>query len=176
MIYQKKSKAMKLWLSIFIEASASGFFSVIIYSLIRLVNLELGIDIKQTPWYRWLFFTGYYKHTLSFLLGFNDYLSTQWSKAFSKKAVEIFYTSVGSSLTKSPLGKWAIQIYEESKKLNALQVTFLESFLEAFSFILMGMSIYRITGIKGTLNIFATGVLLYIVIDTIGLHFLYRLL
>ena len=161
---------MLLSLYIWLEALASGILSVIIYSFVRIINIELGIDISYTPFYRWLFFTGYYKHSLSYFLGLNDYLNTKWAQHFSKNFVDLFYSSIGSKLASSYWGHWFIGIYDWFKKLDNLTVVLLESFLEAISFLLMGMAWYLV-GLRGILNIFVTAISLYMLFEFCGLHF-----
>ena len=159
-----------LGLSILIESLATALFSVMIYSVMRILVIEMGFDVRKVSLYYWLFFTGYYKHSLSYFLGLSDYLNTQWSQTLSRRMVALFYSSVGTSLSRSWLGSWLLSVSDWFQKLVPWMVVLMESFLEAFSFVIVGLGLYYGVGLRGIANLFVTSVSLYLWFDWLGLH------
>ena len=164
--------ATSLWFNIMMEALASGLFAFVVYSFLRMALIEIGYKIVDVHFYYLLFITGYYKHWLSYYLGLSDYLSTKWSEVISKKIASKFYTSVGTKLASSFIFNLFIQVFNYFQKLDTWIVILLESGIEAINFVIFGLLLYYLTGLKDHWNVFVTGIILYMVIDYLGFHML----
>lgn len=162
--------ATSIWFNIILEALASGLFAVVVYSILRMILIELGYKIVDVQLYYLLFVTGYYKHWLSYYLGLSDYLSTQLSKNISQRVVTKFYTSVGSKFDSSTWVQFLVGVFNYFHKLDTWVVVLLESGLEAIHFVVFGMILYWATGLRDFWNVFVTGIVLYMVIDFVGWH------
>ena len=164
------TSSSSFWMNIILEALASGLFSVVVFFVIRVFLTEIGYKPREMEFYYLLFITGYYKHWLSYYLGLSDYLNTQWSQNISQRVVSKFYTSVGSKFDSSTLVQFFVSVFNYFHKLDTWAVVLLESGLEAIHFVVFGMLIYWVTGLKNFWNIFVTGIVLYMMIDFVGWH------
>jgi len=97
----------------------------------------------------------------------SDYLSTQWSQNISQHVVTNVYSGVGNHMSSS---SWLSYLFSWFRKLDTWAVVLLESGLEAIHFVVFGMLIFWVTGVKDFWNIFVTGIVLYMVIDFVGWH------